>query len=86
MFVTTQLFPGLRHRKSVSNSHFPQNNRMTLYVSGSASRVYHIVLERGGAYTLCGLRVNTLRDFLSEKPKDGVLCKHCKRLQASEPP
>jgi hypothetical protein len=59
---------------------------MTLYVSGRASRVYHIVLERGRAYTLCGLKVTTLQVVLSEKPENGVLCMHCERLRESEPP
>jgi hypothetical protein len=59
---------------------------MTLYVSGPGSRVYHIVLERGHAYTLCGLKVTTLKVILSEKPMNGVLCKHCDRLRQTESP
>jgi hypothetical protein len=70
----------------LENSHFPRIKEMTLYVSGPAGRAYHIVLERGHAYTLCGLKVTTLQVILSEKPENGVLCKHCERLRKSEPP
>ncbi len=58
---------------------------MILYVSGPAGRIYHIVLERGRAYTLCGLKVKSLK-VTAEKPKVGVLCKHCERLRETEPP
>ncbi len=59
---------------------------MSLYVSGPGGRIYHIVLERSRAYTLCGLRVKTSKVILSEKPKNSVLCKHCERLRESESP
>lgn len=58
---------------------------MTLYVSGPGSRVYHIVLEQGGAYTLCGLAVTNLKVVVTEEPKEGLLCKHCERLRENEP-
>jgi hypothetical protein len=69
----------------LKNSHFPRIKKMTLYVSGPAGRIYHIVLERGRAYTLCGLKVKPLK-VTAEKPRDGVLCKHCERLRETEPP
>ena len=53
---------------------------MTLYISGSG-RVYHIVLERGHSYTLCGLKVVAFKSIVTEPPQHGVLCKHCERLQ-----
>ncbi len=56
---------------------------MTLYASGS-NRVYHIVLDRDHAYTLCGLKLHGLKVILSELPENGVLCKHCERLRESE--
>lgn len=59
---------------------------MPFYVSGPASRIYHIVLERGRAYTLCGLKVKGLRVILSRKPKKGSLCQHCERLRKSQLP
>jgi len=60
---------------------------MTLYISGPAiRRIYHIVLERGQAYTLCGLKVMSLKVILSEKPENGELCKHCDRLREAESP
>ncbi len=81
-----QLFPILRHRIRSRNSHFPRINQMALYTGGPANRVYHIVLERGRAYTLCGLKVRSTQVIRSEKPQNGVLCKHCERLSKSEPP
>jgi hypothetical protein len=54
---------------------------MTVYISGRAGRVYHIVLERGRAYTLCGLKVVASKSLLTEPPEDSELCKHCERLQ-----
>jgi len=33
---------------------------MSSYAAGPESRVYHIVEKRGG-YTLCGLRVSTIK-------------------------
>ena len=86
LFQPKQLLPILRHPKPVRNSHFPRINQMSLYVSGPARRIYHIVLERGHGYTLCGLKVTTLKVILSEKPKNGVLCKHCERLKETELP
>jgi hypothetical protein len=83
---SAQLFPILRHRIQSRNSHFPLINQMTLYTGGPANRVYHIVLERGRAYTLCGLKVRATQVIRSEKPRNGVLCKHCERLSKSEPP
>lgn len=59
---------------------------MILYTSGSASRIYHIVLERNRTQTLCGLRVTNPKAVLSEKPSTGELCKHCERLGESELP
>ena len=64
---------------------------MNSYAAGPARQVYHIVVERG-AYTLCGLKVTSLRGtlpakgsgplyLLSEQPKDRTLCKHCERLK-----
>lgn len=55
---------------------------MGIYTSGGASRVYHIVLERGRSYTLCGLKVVASKSLLTEPPEDGQLCKHCERLQS----
>jgi hypothetical protein len=61
---------------------------MILYISGPGGRIYHIVLERGRAYTraytLCGLKVQSLK-VSAEEPKNGVLCKHCERLREREP-
>jgi len=63
---------------------------MNSYATGAASRVYHIVVERG-AYTLCGLKVIGLKRsvpargsglyVISEEPRDRALCKHCQRLK-----
>ena len=63
---------------------------MNSYATGPASRIYHIVVERG-AYTLCGLKVISLKGsvpargsglyVISEKPRDRALCKHCERLK-----
>jgi len=64
---------------------------MNSYAAGPARQVYHIVLDYS-TYTLCGLKVTSLRStlpakgsgplyLLSEKPKDRTLCKHCERLQ-----
>lgn len=58
---------------------------MTLYITGSAGRVYHIVLERGRSYTICGLKVVTPKSIVTELPQNGVLCKHCERLQTELP-
>jgi len=55
---------------------------MTLYISGPAGRVYHIVLERGRSYTLCGLKVRSSKSIVTEPPQEGELCKHCERLQS----
>jgi hypothetical protein len=54
---------------------------MAIYTSGRDGRVYHIVLERGRSYTLCGLKVVASKSLLTEPPEDGELCKHCERLQ-----
>jgi hypothetical protein len=66
---------------------------MNSYATGPGSRVYHIVVKRGG-YTLCGLKVIGLKSVLPDKgsgllyvvreePKDRPLCKHCQRLKQS---
>ena len=65
-------------------SHFPRINQMILYVSKRASRIYHIVLERGRDYSLCGLKVRAADVTFLEEPQKGVLCRHCERLSKSE--
>ena len=69
---------------------------MSSYAAGPESRVYHIVEKRGG-YTLCGLRVSTIKAGVlskgfgillstSGKPRDRRVCRHCERLAKKELP
>jgi hypothetical protein len=104
LLQTEYLFESLPNNASRSsgiigplpNFSLSRHYEMNSYAAGPESRVYHIVENRGG-YTLCGLRVSTIKaGVLSKgfgillstpgKPRDRRLCRHCERLAKKELP